>query len=728
MREAFASPTKGAEEPWILGLSYSHNGAACLLRGAELVVAIQEERLTRHKRQRTRPEGAMLSISYCLRHAGIGLEDLDAIAVSILQSPQSAMDSLRRNPQMAAIGEHVPVYPFSHHITHAAYVAAVSGAERAAVLIADGMGSSYEALKEDERAVVASATAPAPVKGTRVGLSEMVSLYDFEQGRLTPVFKQMTPRLAPHEGHQGKYQLPGAANRHGLGAMYERASEAIFGGEQQAGKVMGLAPFGRPNLPVEAFHRVRDDGALEFSNPDILRLDYSQAHRTPMDPAGVEAQGLAASVQQALEHGMLHFARHAHHLTDASTLLLGGGVALNGVANERIIREGPFQKVHIPPAVEDSGNAIGAAYLALWQCQPWRRTREQRVDATGRPYSPSEIDAAIAATPFVQAESLGDRMVQVVADRLASGDVLGWFQGGSELGPRALGQRSILCDPRPSDAKARLNAKVKHREAFRPFAPMVLADHAADWFDLPPGVDRDGPFMTRVVPIRPEKQSLIPAVTHVDGTGRFQTISPDCGPIFDLLTAFHERTGVPILLNTSFNLAGEPIIETPSDALFDLLATDIDGLVLRDRFVRRLPDRAPGFGDLVPELIGDFLTDADRVQAREHGVKFNSLGNDSFDDIGYRIRTPYGDAYTFLDQTTLPLISRIDGRASVTDITESLHLFLRDPSKTPHVLQKVLATLVRKKLVRLRCPKSNAVIGLNLPAIASPAESRACQH
>lgn len=698
-----------SDKPWILGLSYSHNGSACLLRGNDLVVAIQEERLTRHKRQRLKAGCESLAISYCLDHAGITLADLDAIAVSALPPEEEFFAQVRGNPQLGPLLDSVPVLAFSHHVTHAAYVAAVTGVERATIVIADGMGSPYNALSEQEKEVTVAAI--APINGRKVGLAEMLSVYTVDRGRLTPVFKQMTSRLdAHHIGRPGKHGIPGTANRYGLGAMYERSSEVIFGGSQQAGKVMGLAPFGRPSLPVEAFHTVRDDQALQFSNPDVLKLDYSTPCQTTMDPTDPEAQNLAAAVQQALEHGMLHYARHAHELTGNDTLLLGGGVALNGVANENIIRASAFRKVHVPPAVEDSGNSVGAAYLALWQRHGWSRATELRVDAIGKTYALPEIDAAIAATPFVQAEILGDRLVDDIVARLERGDIVGWFQGGSELGPRALGQRSILCDPRPAEAKARLNAKVKHREAFRPFAPMVLADHAAEWFDLAPDVDPDGPFMTRVVSIQKDKRSLVPAVTHVDGTGRFQTISPENGLIFDLITAFHQRTGVPILLNTSFNLAGEPIIETPSDALFDLLATDLDGVVLQDRFVWRQADRTPGFTDLVPEIIGEFLPEDEAKIARLTGVVFNSLGDDSFDSLCYRVQTAHGAALMSLDQTSLPLVSLIDGTKTVGQIAATAHPLLAANGCSPAYLESIIATLTRKKMLVLRCPESGALL------------------
>lgn len=698
--------------PWVLGLSYSHNASACLLHGGELVAAIQEERLTRNKRQRMSPKHAAMAVSYCLEVAGIGPEDLDLVAISAAAMSSSAsaalLDRLRANPQLAGVRDTVQFLTYPHHMTHAAYAGAVTGVESAAVLVADGMGSGYDALDDAEKDVVA--TTLAPIRGRQVGLSETLSIYGFDRGRITPLFKQMTARMDGRFGDASESLIRGTTSRHGLGAMYERSSRVIFGEAQQSGKVMGLAPYGEPTIPVEDFHAVGDDNALDFRNPPALDLERARARGGGLDVEGREARNLAASVQRALEDGMLHFARGAHELTGSDTLVLSGGVALNGVANERIIRETPFRKVHIPPAVEDSGNSVGAAYLAFWEyCGP-RPATALRVDATGRDYSGAEIDAAVAACPLVGAETLGDAAIEKAVACLTEGQILGWFQGRSELGPRALGQRSILCDPRPADAKDRLNRRVKRREAFRPFAPIVLADHAAEWFDLPPDIDPDGPFMTRVVPIRPEKQALIPAVTHVDGTGRFQTVGPENGAIFDLVTCFHERTGVPVVLNTSFNLAGEPIVEAPADAVFDLLVADLDGVVLHDRLVRRRDGRRPGISDLAPEIIGQFVPKEEAGGARKAGVMVNATAEEPFGDVYYRVSGPWGDAFIHMTETTMPLLLMVDGQRTVGDIAALAQGKLAEFQLSERMIEGILATLVRKRLLGLRAPGADGLI------------------
>jgi carbamoyltransferase len=259
-------------------------------------------------------------------------------------------------------------------------------------------------------------------------------------------------------------------------------------------------------------------------------------------------------------------------------------VALNSVANERIIRESGFENVYIMPAAEDSGTAIGAAYHGLWHLTQYNSRKQIRHDAPGGLYSPAEISAAIDQSTSITAVQSTD-VISDAAQLLCEGKIIGWFDGGAELGPRALGQRSILCDPRQPDAKDTLNRRVKMRESFRPFAPAVLLEEAANWFDFGDTV-RESPFMLRVVDVKREKRDLVPAIVHVDGTGRVQTLTRENnGRFYELVKKFHVETGVPMLLNTSFNRMGEPIIETPADAIGCLLNTGLDCCVFEDRIV-----------------------------------------------------------------------------------------------------------------------------------------------
>jgi len=366
-----------------------------------------------------------------------------------------------------------------------------------------------------------------------------------------------------------------------FGGLYSASAVQIFGDIMEAGKVMGLAPYGKREFPTGEFYDLVD-GRFIFHDTVTKRFNYHDrwpAHET-------EYKNLASSTQCALEEAILYLVEHLHRLYPSQNLCYAGGVALNSVANERIIAESPFKNVYIMPAAEDSGTAIGAAYHGLWQLTRKNTRRKLVADAVGREYSSTEvsnaIDQAIGARRVESASIISDTV-----DLLCKGHIIGWFQGRSELGPRALGQRSILCDPRRPDGKEILNRRVKHREGFRPFAPVVLLEEAPNWFELE-GKDPESLFMLRICKFKEDKKHLVPAVVHVDGTGRFQTVTREVnGPLYDLIKKFYEVTGVPIILNTSFNVMGEPIVETPADALRTFLSTGIDYCILQDQLVEK---------------------------------------------------------------------------------------------------------------------------------------------
>jgi carbamoyltransferase len=297
---------------------------------------------------------------------------------------------------------------------------------------------------------------------------------------------------------------------------------------------------------------------------------------------------LARSVQNALEEALLQVVRRLARQSGQKVLCYAGGVALNGTANERILREGGFDRVYIPAAAEDSGVAIGAAFYGHWLLAGYSAGSGVCGDRCGRPYGAREVAAAIEEVPVVSVPTpAGSSIYRETARRLMAGQFGGWFEGGSELGPRALGQRSIVADPRRIEAKAELNRRIKQREAFRPFAPAILEEHAREWFDFE-GTDPHSPLMLRVVPFRPEKAALVPAVSHVDNSGRLQTVSAGTAPSFHrLISAFHHETGIPLLLNTSFNGPGEPIVETPEDALWGMLTCGLDFVVVEHQMIER---------------------------------------------------------------------------------------------------------------------------------------------
>ncbi len=626
-----------------MGVSYSHNGAACLLRGEELVVAIQEERVAGLKRARIEHYQTSLAVAYCLAHAGITLRDLDVLVACEFSSPAPAPVALRE-PPVAPPQRYLSI---PHHLGHAHAVMATSGFASAGVLVIDGQGGTLADLPAAERTHVQHATVPGQQRA-----SEIISIYraspagieliEKHAGDWLPAYRPLTHASGTGEP-RSMYQFGS------LGGLFAAVSTLVFGDAMEAGKVMGLAPYGRVTIGADEFFTFDDEGCFHFHD----RVPAAYRDLAPW-PANQELfADLAASTQAALEAAVLALARRTRTLTGEARLCYVGGVALNSVANERICTELGFEGVAIMPAAEDSGPAIGAAYYGLATLRGAACTaRRHARDTTGRPYLRAECEAAIARVPSLEVVAPDD-VIDATVELLCQGAIVGWFEGGSELGPRALGQRSILCDPRPPDAKARLNDRVKHREAFRPFAPAILAEQVPTWFDVGPDWG-ESPHMLRVAAFHPAQAARVPAVVHVDGTGRVQTVTAADGRLHALLTRFEARTGVPILLNTSFNVAGEPIVETPEDALWALLAVDLDAVVIEGTLVRRRAD----FTSLLAAV----------PQVRAHRLRFDApitgtieLGLHPGVHVEVVTATPYGPLTVPVRATDMGILRLCDG-------------------------------------------------------------------
>ena len=554
------------KEPWILGISASHNGSACLLKGDRIVVAIQEERLSRFKRHRIYGAKASRAVAYCLNYARIDPSELSLVVLCIQGRKRDEVHNLKLEPFLNVLTNKIPIITIPHHYGHALSVFATSGFAESAVLIVDGTGSPVSDFMAEELQVMNGNKAPDSW--------ETISLYYTSGTTVVPLEKHVVERGAWLVMHDGEMPSFGS-----LGGMFSAAAEQIFGEASEAGKVMGLSPYGAADFPGSDFFDVVN-GRLNFK--DTVPLKFRHNERWPNRAREYEA--LAGSVQAALEVALLYLVQQIRELCSSENLCYAGGVALNSVANERIIRESGFKNVYIMPAAEDSGTSIGAAYYGLWQLTQHNSQRAILHDAPGRSYSLADVSAALDARDDVHVVYPTDVLSDAV-ELLCDGKIIGWFDGGSELGPRALGQRSILCDPRRPDAKETLNRRVKMREAFRPFAPAVLLDEAANWFDFG-DTTPESPFMLRVVPVNGQRKDEVPAIVHVDGTGRVQTLTrPNNGRFYELVKQFHEKTGVPILLNTSFNRMGQPISETPADAIECLVNTGLDCCVFEDRIV-----------------------------------------------------------------------------------------------------------------------------------------------
>jgi carbamoyltransferase len=582
----------------ILGISaYYHDSAAALTRDGVLVAAAQEERFSRQKHDFRFPAEA---VRFCLDFAGLELSRLDAVvfydkpllkferlletylafaprglrsfvtAMPIWLKEKLYLKSLLKSELSELSGlktRDLPRLLFTeHHEAHAASAFFASPFPESAVLCLDGVGEWAT-----------------------------VSAWKGEGAGLIPLWQLDFP--------------------HSLGLLYS-AFTSFCGFRVNSGeyKLMGLAPYGSPvyrDRILEHLLDLKPDGTfrLDLDYFDFCtglkmtsaRFDvlFDGPAREPESEITRREQDLAASVQAVTEEIVLRLANTVHHETGASSLCLAGGVALNCVANGRIVREGPFREVWIQPAAGDAGGAVGAALAAHYGYfeQPRKAARPDSMAGCrlGPAFSDGAVQAALDRFSAVYHRAGDDELADKAAGLLDEGLVIGWFQGRMEFGPRALGCRSILGDPRDPDMQRRMNLKIKFRESFRPFAPAVLEEHSKDWFDL----DRASPYMLIVSPVCQSRRrdavpgqagleaqrSEVPAVTHVDYSARVQTVGASAEPRFRaLLDAFEHRTGVPMLINTSFNVRGEPIVCTPEDAYRCFMRTDMDALVI-GRFV-----------------------------------------------------------------------------------------------------------------------------------------------
>lgn len=696
-------------DPWILGTASSHNGGACLLKGDEIFVAVQEERLVRSKRAEHPGARPSLAIGYCLDYAGISAKDLACVVHTTWHDATSAEEDVTTNPLLRVGSNGVRVLSVTHHLAHAIGAFATSGFQDAAVLVVDGNGSAVADLSAGDRAAIPASQLDRFAAVAAADLMETISLY---QASGTAV-----ATLEKHIGALLRRTGPGMSSFWSLGHMYGAVGGQIFGNDLDgAGKVMGLAPYGRPTIPAADFFAIGEDGTLIFRDTVPARF----VHRDRWPQHEREYEDLAASVQAALETALLHVVGRLRALSASSRLCYAGGVALNSVANERIIREGGFDQVFIMPAAEDSGTAVGAAYYGLWSLTRQHAGRRLRHDSVGRRYDPARVRDAVAEHPQFSLCDSRD-VVGDAAKLLADGMIVGWCHGGSELGPRALGQRSILCDPRRAEMKDVLNARVKFRESFRPFAPAILREHVADWFEGPAG-NMDSPYMLRVMRFRDDRRERVPAVVHVDGTGRVQTLTREANPtLYELVRRFYELTGVPLVLNTSFNVAGEPIVETISDVLLCFEFSGVDACVVEHQLIQKNPGMRPLLDRYVsliaasvglerPVLSGSLSRAAD-LPASDTFTGFQSSHSSRIVDVqALAARYPVAHARIISDKTwgriltiaspdVVRVLRHIDGTRTGQEVLSLLQCSSGGPAHTADSLHRLLLRLAQASIV-----------------------------
>jgi carbamoyltransferase len=561
----------------ILGFSsFLDNSGAALVTDGELVAAVEEEKLVRRKYTGEFPIAA---IKYCLEEGGIGIEDVDHVGfffrpwigfhkrllhiaanlpdslsfygtrgniwVSLLQAPRFTRRFLRKLGYRPRFKFHY----VEHHRAHQASCFLVSPFEEAAIFTVDASGE------------IASATL-GKGEGNRVRILSQINW--------------------PHS----------------LGCLYAALTQYLgFRPSYDAGKVMGLTSYGDParyraefekliwpkgddsfemDLSYFAFHR-NGAIALEPHIPWVSDKFYSLfgPPRGKHDPLEQRHEDIAASLQEAVERVALHLVNHLYRLTRSKNLCIAGGVGLNSVMNGRLLRETPFEQVFVQPASGDGGTSLGAAFYVAHMIL----NQPRRFQMTHAYWGPefSEHQMEVGLRDFKLEPARPPSIAKATARLLADGKIVGWFQGRLEFGPRALGNRSVLVDPRRGEMKDILNEKVKHRESFRPFAPSVLEEECGNYFDN----DYPSPFMLLVYNTLPDKKDIIPAVTHVDGTARVQTVRRESNPLYyQLIEEFGKITSVPVILNTSFNDKGDPIVCSPHDAIHFFMKTKMDALAI----------------------------------------------------------------------------------------------------------------------------------------------------
>ncbi len=591
----------------LLGLNqYTHSAACCLLdleapAAAEPLFALAKERVTRKKH-----DGGDVAELLETALETCGLEPGDLVRVVANNHLFRIRPMEETLPWAAALHQYrpgylsplnllpgVPKHEISHHLAHAWSVLPMLPFDRGLIVVMDGMGSPRREVLRPEKDWTTDASLPRDPGFQQVpaepdpgwGWREGETVYRFEGLRLSLLFKRWIRENSPDFLYNYGFE-----NMESLGALYSRVSSHVFGDWNACGKVMGLAPWAAVWAPGRPRRRVME-GPLEE-----LRVDWKRLRSEPAPNAWAEEANrpgyarLAADLQEDLEEVVVDFLRRLQERTGERAVALAGGVALNCVLNGRIARDCGFEEVFVPPWPGDDGVALGCAWFGRHVLeQPEAAPRRRPVPpALGRAWGPEEVAAALRGfASWVEHEPCPDPAAAAAAD-LAEGRVVAWFQGRSEFGPRALGQRSFLAHPGDRATAERLNREVKGREPFRPFAPAVLEEEAAAWFEPGP----PSPWMSFAVRAREALPAPIEAVLHVDRSARWQTVGPGDGPLRPLLEAFHRRTGLPLVLNTSFNRAGEPIVETPADALRSFLDAGADVLYLEDR--RVLPRPWPG--------------------------------------------------------------------------------------------------------------------------------------
>lgn len=547
-----------------LGIHIGHDRGAAITKNGLLIGQLSEERLDRVKHSNS-PELPKRAISKLLEWHRIGIKQITAVGISYTNVNIDSIIEELSDEICDFLGVNVPVHGFSHHLCHAYSTFYTSPFESSAILVADGAGD---------------------ISGSQI---EAESMYYAENGNIKTLATRYQDfglsRTARRNSYSPSYIHPEDRSKEiSLGRKYEQFTYLIGFKHGEAGKTMGLASFSAPLFEIEPPKFNSLDFSLTFSSYIDEIKEYSKGSPLPWHNFLKKYSSDIASVgQEVIEKYVLRVAQNLHEMTKSSNLSLAGGVFLNCLLNHKILEQTPFEKVHIIPAAGDDGQCVGAALLS--HCKEFGPpvSSDSTLPYLGISYGEDEILERLGYFKLNYTTLNDDDLVDRLAQVLTEHKIIGILRGRSELGPRALGHRSILANPSDVNLKDKLNL-LKGRELFRPFAPIVTREEEDNYFDL----KQKSPYMLLAGHVRPEFRDQLPAITHVDGTARVQSVSYPSEPfLHDLLNSFKKQSGCGVLLNTSFNLAGDPIVESPNDAISTFLSSELDCLVMENYFITK---------------------------------------------------------------------------------------------------------------------------------------------
>ena len=562
---------------WILGITKSHNGAVALTHNGKIVSAIQAERISRIKRQSIELKDDKMLVSkcvkYCLNQAGITHSDIQSVGISTPWNVDHIENEMLFNYIGGTPNNYKGTYYVPHHFAHLEYILHYFNLSPGIVLIVDGSGSNE---RDRKYCNVTEKVSSKCISHVHMTGKETISAYWFD-GRQALLIYRFSPPVARFE----KCNQNSNGLLQSIGHYWRWASNYCCGSHSEAGKVMGLAALGNPKMHEKL-------NILSIHKDGLIKLDYKKLYKKFKSPnifgkdlsENKHFSDIAAMVQSDTENILMDILTMLKEKYPTNTLYYAGGVALNVVANEKIIRSDLFKNIILNGSVEDNGTAIGAA-LAASNILMGKRITETVTDYYGKNYENDEILTAIKKFHFAYEFIEEDQLYEKVASLIFDNKVIGWFQGRSEFGPRALGNRSILANPSNPKMKYILDLHFKYRDRYRPYAPVVLEEYAKKYFDInviSPVMMTGGKVLSKD----------FPAITHVDGSARIQTLEKKGNEIFyNLMQAFYKISGYPIILNTSFNLPGEPIVESPTDALNSFSNGALEYLCLGNYLVSR---------------------------------------------------------------------------------------------------------------------------------------------